>query len=158
MRMIALFCDGMGVGRVGGPCPLVMDATPTFTAPKPETSPALAPGLAHSGSFTVCRSPRAWGATLRTMSSDRCVHDLPAGTCSLGGPQRGHGSRRQNFVRILPRPHYHLADCDEVTWDPTDAENPGERVELTPEQVRPLLADGALNRGGLCCGANANLR
>lgn len=54
-------------------------------------------------------------------------------------------------MRILPRPICHLPDCDEVTRDEAEVEHPGERVRLTYKQVRQLLDEGVLERGGYCC-------
>lgn len=85
---------------------------------------------------------------------ERCIHDMIHGTCGeCDGPRIVPASNV--FVQIVPAKLYHLEECDEVTWDPAEAECPGERVRLTRAQVIAMLADGTLERGGFCCGANA---
>ena len=90
------------------------------------------------------------------MAEERCPHDmLLDGSCADCRPRTRAATAANSFVRIEPARLYHLPDCDEVTWDPAEAEQPGERVTLTREQVQRLLADGVLERGGFCCHADA---
>lgn len=88
------------------------------------------------------------------MSGERCRHEMVLETCVDCRAVRVRTSQ-DVFVRILPRPIYHLPDCDEVTWDEAEAERPGERVRLSREQVQRLLDEGVLERGGFCCHADA---
>jgi hypothetical protein len=51
---------------------------------------------------------------------------------------------------------YHEPDCSEVLWDTTQAANPGDRIHLSPAEVRGGLDNGSLRRGCRKCGANVN--
>jgi hypothetical protein len=99
-------------------------------------------------------------ASWQKSPDDRCVHDMTAADCDLCRPRPAPRQARVHeniFVRIEPARLFHLPDCEEVTWDPNEAENPGERVTLTTTQVQTMLADGTLERGGYCCGAHVRV-
>lgn len=78
---------------------------------------------------------RSWGADCRT---------LPAWPRSTGP-----------FLWIKPAWRYHLPNWAEVLWDPSEARRPGERVDVTAEDVRRLLSTAELERSYLKCGARA---
>lgn len=110
--------------------------------------------------WTGCRNLRPELVEVCTVAGvTRCIHEFESGTCELCSPRTPAGAAPQAgpFVWIRPALFFHLPDCSEVLWDPSEAAKPGERVNLTVLQVKELLRDGELERGCLKCGANAGV-
>jgi hypothetical protein len=84
-----------------------------------------------------------------------CRHGMDPSWCA--DCRSAPASRRSpdRFVWIKPARLYHLPDCAEVLWDPSEAKRPGERMDVTAGEVRKLLSSGEFERGCLKCGARA---
>lgn len=86
---------------------------------------------------------------------EQCRHDLDPAWCADCRPTKKSGAMAGPFVWIKPARLFHVPGCAEVLWDATQAQKPGERVELDAAAVRDLLDQGVLERGCFKCGASA---
>lgn len=86
---------------------------------------------------------------------DECRHGMNPAWCAECRPPTTPPRASGTFVWIKPARYYHLPERSEVLWDPSEAKRPGERVDVTAEDVRSLVRSGSLERGCLKCGARA---
>lgn len=86
---------------------------------------------------------------------DDCRHGMNPEWCADCRPPAAAPAAAGPFVWIKPARYFHLPTCAEVLWDLSQAQKPGERVDLEPAAVRDLLRSGHLERGCLKCGARA---
>lgn len=93
------------------------------------------------------------------MHVEECIHQMATAQCAVCSPSATTvaATHAGPFVWISPAPLYHLADCVEVDWDPTQAKHPGERFDLAHGEVRRMIEDGLLERGCRKCGANVEI-
>ena len=87
---------------------------------------------------------------------EQCRHEMDPAWCADCRPAPRRPGTSGPFVWIKPARLFHAPDCAEVLWDTSQAEKPGERVELDAAGVRTLLDEGVLERGCYKCGASAH--
>lgn len=108
-----------------------------------------------------CDRPTLSSATSTVAGMDLCKHEMTpetCGLCTVPPPARVRMDLGAKPFRYIEGTRlFHYRDCREVTWDPAKSKAPGERHDLEPREVRDLVAQGVLERGGHCCGANVGV-